>query len=219
MTAAAYNSCVQTEKAMADLRGYEDVYAYLLQDQCVTRELYDRQINLIMKELSPHMRKYAKLIQKLHHLDRMTYADLKLPVDPGYSPKVTLEDAKDYILKGLSVMGEEYGAMLKEALDGRWVDFAKNLGKSTGGFCSSPYGCHSYILLNWNDRMSDVFTLAHELGHAGHFKLCNEAQSLFDTDVSTYFVEAPSTMNEILMARYLLKTSDDKRFRRWVIAT
>jgi oligoendopeptidase F len=66
--------------------------------------------------------------------------------------------------------------------------------------------------------MADVFTLAHELGHAGHFKACNSAQSVFDTDVSIYFVEAPSTMNELLMAHYLLKTSDDRRFRRWVLS-
>lgn len=218
VTAAAYNARVKFEKTMADLRGYDSVFDYLLHDQMVSRELYDRQIDVIMERLAPHMRKYAKLLQKVHGLEKMTYADLKLPLDPGYSPAVTLADANDYVLKGLSVLGEEYGAMLKEALEGRWVDFAQNLGKSTGGFCASPYGCHSYILLNWNGRMSDVFTLAHELGHAGHFKLCNEAQSLFDTDVSTYFVEAPSTMNEVLMAKYLLKTSEDKRFRRWVIA-
>lgn len=218
LTAAAYNAQLQKEKTLSDLRHFPDVYAYLLHDQRVTREMYDRQIDRIMEDLAPHMRKYAKLLGKLHHLDKMTYADLKLTVDPEYSPKVSIEDAKEYIRKGLSVMGEEYGAMLKEALDGRWVDFAQNLGKSTGGFCASPYGNHSYILLNWNDRMSDVFTLAHELGHAGHFRLCNAAQSLFDTNVSTYFVEAPSTMNELLMANYLKKTNPDKRFRRWVIA-
>ena len=67
--------------------------------------------------------------------------------------------------------------------------------------------------------MSDVFTLAHELGHAGHFKACNDAQSVFDTDVSTYFVEAPSTMNELILAHYLLKTSKDRRFRRWVLSS
>lgn len=217
-TATAYNAHLQTEKTLATLRNYPDVYSYLLQDQKVSRELYHRQIDVIMKELAPHMRRYAKLIGRVHHLDKMTYADLKLPLDPHFSPEVTLEDAKEYVLKGLSVMGEEYGNMLKDALENRWVDFAQNLGKSTGGFCASPYGSHSYILLNWNGRMSDVFTLAHELGHAGHFKLCNEAQSLFDTDVSTYFVEAPSTMNEILMSKYLLKTSKDKRFRRWVLA-
>ena len=109
-------------------------------------------------------------------------------------------------------------AMIKEAYRKRWVDFAQNQGKSTGGFCASPYGKNSFILLSWNDRMSDVFTLAHELGHAGHFKSCNESQSIFDVDVSTYFVEAPSTINELLMAHYLLKKNPDSRFRRWVLS-
>lgn len=219
VTATAYNAHVRADKTLADLRGFSNVYDYLLFGQRVSRELYDRQIDVIMEKLAPHMRKYAKLLQKVHHLDKMTYADLKLPVDPEFSPDVTYEQAREYVLKGLSVMGEEYGKMLAEAFDGRWIDYARNIGKSTGGFCASPYGNHSYILLNWNGKMSDVFTLAHELGHAGHFKLCNAAQSVFDAEeVSTYFVEAPSTMNEILMSHYLLKANEDPRFRRWVLS-
>ncbi len=218
VTAAAYQSQVQTEKTMATLRGFSSVYDSLLFDQKVTREMYDRQIDLIMEKLAPHMRKYAKLLQKVHGLTHMTYADLKLAVDPEYDPKVTIEESKAYIEKGLSVMGEDYQEMIRAAYRERWVDFAQNQGKSTGGFCASPYGSHSFILLTWHDRMSDVFTLAHELGHAGHFKSCNAAQSVFDTEVSTYFVEAPSTMNELLMAHYMLKTNPDKRFRRWVLS-
>lgn len=218
VTAAAYQSQVQTEKTMATLRGFSSVYDSLLFDQKVSRELYDRQIDLIMEKLAPHMRKYAKLLQKIHGLDSMTYADLKLAVDPEYDPKVTIEESREYIEKGLSIMGEEYQEMIRTAYRERWVDFAQNQGKSTGGFCASPYGSHSFILLTWHDRMSDVFTLAHELGHAGHFKSCNAAQSVFDTEVSTYFVEAPSTMNELLMAHYMLKTNPDKRFRRWVLS-
>ncbi len=218
VTAAAYQSQVQTEKTMATLRGFSSVYDSLLFDQKVSRELYDRQIDLIMEKLAPHMRKYAKLLQKIHGLDSMTYADLKLAVDPEYDPKVTIEESREYIEKGLSIMGEEYQEMIRTAYRERWVDFAQNQGKSTGGFCASPYGSHSFILLTWHDRMSDVFTLAHELGHAGHFKSCNAAQSAFDTEVSTYFVEAPSTMNELLMAHYMLKTNPDKRFRRWVLS-
>ena len=218
VTAAAYQSAVQTEKIFSDLRGFDSVFDSLLFNQHVTREMYDRQIDLITEKLAPHMRRFAGLLQRVHGLDRMTYADLKLPVDPGYAPAVTIEGSKEYIVKGLSVLGEDYVEMVKTAYKERWVDFAQNQGKSTGGFCASPYGNHSYILLSWHERMSDVFTLAHELGHAGHFKACNAAQSLFDTEVSTYFVEAPSTMNELLMANYLLKTSDDKRFRRWVLS-
>lgn len=218
VTAAAYNSQVQTEKTMATLRGFDSVFDSLLFVQKVTREMYDRQIDLIMDKLAPHMRKYAKLLQRIHGLDAMTYADLKLAVDPEYDPKVTIEESKEYIINGLSVMGEEYQEMIRDAYRERWVDFAQNQGKSTGGFCASPYGNHSFILLTWHDRMSDVFTLAHELGHAGHFKSCNSTQSVFDTNVSGYFVEAPSTMNELLMGHYMLKTNPDKRFRRWVLS-
>lgn len=217
-TAAAYNTQVQTEKTLSDLRGYKTVFDSLLFPQKVELSLYHRQIDLITEKLAPHMRKYALLLQKIHGLDRMTFADLKIAVDPEYDPKVTIEASKKYIIDGLSILGPEYGDMIREAYRDRWVDFAKNQGKSTGGFCASPYGKNSYILLSWNDRMADVFTLAHELGHAGHFRACNSAQSIFDTDVSSYFVEAPSTMNELLMAHHLLKTNDDKRFRRWVLS-
>lgn len=218
VTAAAYQANVQAEKIIASQRGYKSVFDYLLFWQKVDRGMYDRQIDLIMEKLAPHMRKYARLLQKIHGLDKMTYADLKLPVDPGYTPPVTIEESQKYIVEGLSVLGEDYQEMVRTAYRERWVDFAQNQGKSTGGFCSSPYGSHSYILLSWHGQMSDVFTLAHELGHAGHFKLCNEAQSVFGTNVSTYFVEAPSTMNELLLAHYMLKTNPDKRFRRWVLS-
>ena len=218
VTAAAYQANVQGEKIIADQRGHKSVFDYLLFWQKVDRSLYDRQIDLIMEKLAPHMRKYAKLLQKIHGLDKMTYADLKLPVDPGYVPPVTIEESQKYIVEGLSVMGEDYQEMIRAAYRERWVDFAQNQGKSTGGFCASPYGSHSFILLSWHGQMSDVFTLAHELGHAGHFKACNAAQSVFGTNVSTYFVEAPSTMNELLLAHYLLRTNPDKRFRRWVLS-
>ena len=218
VTAAAYNTQVQTEKTMATLRGFDSVFDSLLFGQKVPREMYDRQIDLITEKLSPHMQRYARLLRRIHGLDKMTFADLKIAVDPEYDPKVTIEESRNYIEKGLAVLGEEYVEMVRTAYRDRWVDFAQNAGKSTGGFCASPYGTNSFILLSWNNRMADVFTLAHELGHAGHFKACNKAQSLFDTNVSTYFVEAPSTINELLMAHYLLKTNPDPRFRRWVLS-
>lgn len=218
-TATAYQLQVQKEKTMASLRGFDSVIDSLLFPQQVGRDLYDRQIDLIMENLAPHMRKYARLLKKIHGLEEMTFADLKITVDPEYDPDVTVEESKKYIEDALAILGDDYLDMVKRAYSERWVDFAQNKGKSTGGFCSSPYGSHSFILLSWSEKMSEVFTLAHELGHAGHFSLCNEAQNIFDTDVSMYFVEAPSTMNELLMANYLLKSSDDKRFRRWVLSS
>ena len=218
VTAAAYNAYVCRDKRIADLRGFDSVFDYLLFEENVSRDLYDRQIDVIMDKLAPHMRRYAQLLKKVHKLDRMTYADLKIPVDPGYDPRVSIAEAEDYIAKGLAVMGEDYVSMIHQAFRERWIDFANNDGKCTGGFCESPYGVPaSFILMSWQNRMSDVITLAHELGHAGHFKECNEAQGYFDTMVPMYYVEAPSTINELLLSGYLEKTSSDPRFRRWIL--
>ena len=218
-TAATYNTYLTQQRIMAKQRGFADMFDADLFTDHVTREMYDRQIDLITKKLAPAMRKYARLVGKMNKLDRVTFADLKLPLDAEFDPRVTIGESREYVRSALSVLGQDYADMVDEAYDKRWIDFARNVGKETGGFCSSPYGCNSYILLSWNNRMADVFTIAHELGHAGHFRLCNGAQSLFDTNVSGYLIEAPSTMNELLLAQDLLRKNTDKRFRRWVLSS
>ncbi len=216
-TASLYNAQCRKEKILSSLKGFDSVFDYLLFPQKVTREMYDRQIDLIMDKLSPHMRRYARLKKKVLGLKEMTYPDLLVPLDSDYSPSVTWKECEDYALEGLSVLGEDYLETVREAFTNRWFDRARNQGKSTGGFCASPYRKGSFILLSWNGRMSDVFTAVHELGHAGHFKAASENQSILDNDVSSYFVEAPSTINELLLAHSLLKRSDDRRFKGWVL--
>lgn len=218
-TAATYNTYLTQQRIMAKQRSFADMFEADLFTDHVTREMYDRQIDLITEKLAPAMRKYARLVGKMNKLDRVTFADLKLPLDAEFDPRVTIGESREYVRSALSVLGQDYADMVNEAYDKRWIDFARNVGKETGGFCSSPYGCNSYILLSWNNRMADVFTIAHELGHAGHFRLCNGAQSLFDTNVSGYLIEAPSTMNELLLAQDLLRKNTDKRFRRWVLSS
>lgn len=216
-TAANYNTHIQTEKILSSLRGYDSVFDYLLARQNISRDLYDRQIDVIMEELAPHMRKYAKLLQEIHGLDKMTYADLKIDVDPEYEPEVSFDMAKNYVLDGLSVLGDEYNQILQDAFNNRWIDYARNQGKRTGAFCSSPYGVNSFVLMFFNGGMDQVMTLAHELGHAGHFQLAGKNQNIYNTRTSMYFVEAPSTTNEIILENYLLAKADDDRMKRWVL--
>ncbi|WP_130806297.1 oligoendopeptidase F [Senegalia massiliensis] len=217
--ATAYQTQIQKEKIMSSMRGFNSVFEYLLFDQKVDRELYDRQIDIIMEKLTPHMRKYAKLIKRIYNLDEITFADLKVSIDPDYDPEVTIEESKEYIKGALSVMGEDYLNMVMKSYDERWVDFAQNKGKSTGGFCATPFGVHPYILLSWNGLMSEVFTLVHELGHGGHFLLSQENNNVFDESPSLYFIEAPSTINEMLLSNYLINKEDDPRFKRWVLSS
>ncbi|PTK67631.1 oligoendopeptidase F [Staphylococcus haemolyticus] len=218
-TAATYNQHVQQEKIEADLRGYDSVIDYLLHDQEVTREMYDRQIDVIMSDLAPVMQKYAKLLQRIHGLDKMRFEDLKVSVDSSYEPEISIEDSKQYIHGALNVLGEDYIQMVEQAYSDRWIDFAQNKGKDTGAYCASPYYTHSYVFISWTGKMTETFVLAHELGHAGHFTLAQQHQNLLDSEASMYFVEAPSTMNEMLMANYLFSNSEDPKFKRWVIGS
>lgn len=218
-TAATYNMQVQQEKIEADLRGYDSVIDYLLQDQEVTKDMFDRQIDVIMSDLAPVMQKYAKIIQRVHNLDKMRFEDLKISIDPNFEPEISIEESKKYIYGALKVLGDDYVKMLESAYDYRWIDFAQNKGKDTGAYCASPYITHSYVFISWTGKMAETFVLAHELGHAGHFTLAQNHQNLLESEASMYFVEAPSTMNEMLMANYLFNSSNNPRFKRWVIGS
>ncbi|HLR03942.1 MAG TPA: oligoendopeptidase F, partial [Virgibacillus sp.] len=215
--AATYATEVTKQVTMSRLRSYESVTDMLLQPQQVTQEMYHNQLDVIQEQLAPHMRRYAKLLQQQLGLDEMRFCDLQAPLDPNFNPTTTYEEATSTILEALQVMGPEYSKIMEKGINERWVDRADNIGKATGAFCSSPYGVHPYILVTWTDTMRGAFILAHELGHAGHFYLAGKNQELVNTRPSTYFIEAPSTINELLLANHLMEKTDDKQMKRWVI--
>ncbi|MDN5387675.1 MULTISPECIES: oligoendopeptidase F [Bacillus] len=215
--AAVYETEVKKQVGMSRLRGYQSATHMLLQPQNVTLEMYHNQLDVIKNELAPHMRKYAALKKRVLDLHDMRFCDLQAPLDHDFSPKTTYGQASRMILDALQVMGPEYAEVMETALTERWVDLADNIGKSTGAFCSSPYGVHPFILMTWTDTMRDAFTLAHELGHAGHFYLANRKQRIMNVRPSLYFIEAPSTMNEMLLAQHLFSKTNDPKIKRWVI--
>ncbi len=216
---SGYLSHVKTEKILSKLRGFESVTDYLLFEQEVSRDIYETHLQRMMEKLSPVMQKYAGFIKKYYGLDELYYSDLKALIDADFSPEISLEEAKTDVEKALSPLGEEYSEIVRGALNNRWIDFAQNKGKSTGGFCASPYGCHSFILMSWTGYLSDAFTMAHEIGHAGHFQLAGQNQNFFSVNPSTYFVEAPSTCNELFLTDYLFEKESSLRNKRYVIAS
>ncbi|MCW1239005.1 MULTISPECIES: oligoendopeptidase F [Bacillus] len=215
--ATTYATEVKKQVTLSRLRKFESVTHMLLEPQKVPLEMYNNQLDIIYKELAPHMRRFADLKKKVLGLDQMLFCDLHAPLDPEFNPTITYKEAGKLIQDSLKVLGDEYSSIIQKGFKERWVDLADNVGKSTGAFCSSPYGSHPYILITWQNTMRGCFTLAHEFGHAGHFYLANKNQRIMNVRPSMYFVEAPSTMNELLLAQHLLATTDDKRMRRWVI--
>lgn len=216
--AAAYLAQVKSEKLLADMKGYDSVFDYLLAEQEVDRSMFDRQIDLIMSEFAPVAQKYLKHVAKVNGLEKMTFADWKLDLDSELNPEVSIDDAYDLVMKSVEPLGQEYCQEVARYKEERWVDFAANAGKDSGGYAADPYRVHPYVLMSWTGRMSDVYTLIHEIGHSGQFIFSDNHQSYFNAHMSTYYVEAPSTFNELLLSDYLERQFNNPRQKRFALA-
>lgn len=216
--AAAYLAKVKSEKLLADMKGYASVFDYLLAEQEVDRSLFDRQIDLIMTEFGPVAQKFLKHVAQVNGLEKMTFADWKLDIDNDLNPEVSIDGAYDLVMKSLAPLGQEYTKEIERYQTERWVDFAANANKDSGGYAADPYKVHPYVLMSWTGRMSDVYTLIHEIGHPGQFIFSDNHQSYFNTHMSTYYVEAPSTFNELMLSDYLEHQFDDPRQKRFALA-
>ncbi len=216
--AAAYLAQVKSEKLLADMKGYDSVFDYLLAEQEVDRSMFDRQIDLIMSEFAPVAQKYLKHVAKVNGLEKMTFADWKLDLDSELNPEVSIDDAYELVMKSVEPLGQEYCQEVARYKEERWVDFAANAGKDSGGYAADPYRVHPYVLMSWTGRMSDVYTLIHEIGHSGQFIFSDNHQSYFNAHMSTYYVEAPSTFNELLLSDYLERQFDNPRQKRFALA-
>ncbi len=213
---ATWGTEVKKNVVLARLRGYPSATHMILHGQEVTLEAYYNLHDIILKELAPHMRRYARLRKQVLGLDKLLYCDIEAPIDPEFSPPATYETASETILKGLTALGEDYAAIIKEGLENRWIDLADNVGKSTGAFCSGAPGVHPYILVTWTDNMRSALLLSHELGHAGHGVLTQRNQRSINSRGSVFFTEAPSTINELLVGNYIRSQSNDPRMLRWL---
>lgn len=214
VVATAYYTQVQKEKTLATMRGYDSVIDYLLVSQEVDQDLYHRQIDMLMEDFAPVMRKFITHVKEESGLDTMHYADLKIDLDPDFSPEVTIEETQEMVKDALAPLGEDYVNLILRSYSERWVDFSQNIGKRSGAFCSTTYRNQPYILMSWAGQLADVYTLFHELGHAGQGIMTNEANSLLGARASLYTIEAPSTFHELLLTDDLKAKSSEPRMER-----
>ncbi len=214
--AALLAAMINRNVALARLRGYASAEAMFLEPQHVPAAVYTNVLNVIHDEMAPPVRRLVRLRQKMNSIDEMREYDLNAPLDPDFDPEATFAEGQALIRAALAPLGDEYQGILADAFAQRWVDLADNQGKSHGAFCNTIYGVHSYVMMTWTNGMRNVFTLAHELGHAGHGMLAMRNQRIGDTRSTRFFVEAPSTCNEMLLGRHILAGTADPRMRRWV---
>jgi oligoendopeptidase F len=215
--ATTLSTTIRRNVTLARLRHYGSATEMLLEGQQVPEAVYRNVLNVVHDEIAPHYRRLMRLKQRVLGLDTVYRYDVEAPLDADYEPVTSFAESEDMIREGLAVLGEEYDAILAAAFRDRWVDRAENLGKRSGAFCATVYGVHPYVFTTWHDNLRSAFILAHELGHAGHGVLSSRNQVISNTRTTLFFVEAPSTANEMILSRHLLDNTKDARLRRWLI--
>ena len=214
--AAMYGGSVKFDNYFADVRGHESALSAELYGNDVPVAVYDSLIEAVHEAL-PAMGRYIALRKKALGLEELHMYDLYNPMVEDAGVKFTFEEAKDIVKKALAPLGEEYGGLLDRAFSEGWIDVYENKGKTTGAFSCGVYGVHPYVLLNFTNELDDVFTLAHELGHAMHSYKSDHAQAFANHDYSIMAAEVASTVNEVLLLKYLISNETDKKRRAYLL--
>lgn len=214
--AAIYSSSVKRDVFYAQVRAYESAQAAALDDDNIPVSVYDNLIEAVHESL-PALDKYLKLRKRILGLDELHLYDMYTPLVADIQVKIPYEEAVQTVLQAIAPMGEAYQTIAAKGLASGWVDVYENKGKTSGAYSMGVYPVHPYILLNYQNTLDNVFTLAHELGHAMHTHFSHHSQPYVYANYTIFVAEVASTCNEALLTDYLQKHTDDVQMRAYVL--
>lgn len=214
--AAMYAGSVKMDNYYTRVRGYGSACERALFADNAPVSVYDKLIEAVHSGL-PTMRRYLELRRRVLGLKELNMYDLYCPIVADVDMKIPYADAQKLVKEATKPLGEEYGKLLDRAFSERWIDVYENKGKTTGAYSCGVYGVHPYVLLNYSDKLDDAFTLAHELGHSMHSWFSDTTQDFANHDYRIMVAEVASTVNEVLLSKYLLKTETDPKKRAYIL--
>ena len=214
--AATLDAQFKSLRFFANARGYESTLAASLDRTEVPTEVYTNLIETVHANLDK-MYRYVALRKKLLGVEELHMYDVYTPIVADSAKSISFEEAKSTVLDALGVLGEDYTALLREGFENRWIDVYENVGKRGGAYSSGSARPHPYVLLNQKDTLDSMFTLAHEMGHALHSYHSTKYQPVCTSDYVIFVAEVASTCNEVLLMRYLLSKTGDKKERAYLI--
>ena len=214
--ASLYSGQVKQQIFKARARKYNSTLEAAVNSNNVSPKVYENLVATVNDNLDK-MHRYVRLRKKLLSVDELHMYDIYTPIIPDAARKISYEEAKETVLKALEPLGEDYIAILKEGFNNRWIDVYENEGKRSGAYSAGSYSTHPYVLLNYNESLDNMFTLAHEMGHAIHSYLSNSSQPYIYSHYKIFVAEVASTCNEILLMEYLLKNTTDVKERAYLL--
>ena len=214
--ATTYYGNVKKNIFYKTVRGYDSCLQMALFEEDVDRSVYDNLVKTVHNS-APAMHDYIALRKKLLGVDTMHMYDMHVSLVEDAELKMSYEEAFELVLKGLSPLGKDYNALLRKARDERWIDVCETTGKRSGAYSIGVYGNHPFVLLNYQKTTHNVFTIAHELGHAlhSHFSITN--QPFIKSNYTIFVAEVASTVNEVLLLKYMLKTTEDAKLKKYLL--
>lgn len=201
---------------LAKISKYKSAMEMSLYRDDVDISVYDNLIDSVHSNIK-YLYEYYKLKKELLHLDELHLYDVYVPTNQNYDKKYDYEEAKSIILKVLQVFGDEYVNKVKEALDNRWIDVYPTKDKRTGGYSSGSYDTYPYILLNYQDKYNDMSTLIHEMGHSMHSYYARTYNEYQDSEYRIFVAEVASTVNELLLSKYMLDNCESKEEKLFIL--
>ncbi|MBQ2408550.1 MAG: oligoendopeptidase F [Bacilli bacterium] len=211
-TATTYKGKVEYDCVDAKVRGYKSALEASLYKDNINVSVYENLIKTVSNNLNP-LYKYYDLKKEVLKLDELHLYDIYVDLIDEVNSKYTFDEAKDLVVKALSVLGEDYINDLNKAFTERWIDKYSNKCKRSGAYSSGGYDTYPYVLLNFQGQLDDVSTLAHELGHSMHSYYSKNNNSYQDADYAIFVAEVASTVNELLLCKYILNNSNDKKIK------
>ena len=205
--AAIYRAIIQQNVASCNARSYESCLDRALENKNIPKEVYFSLVNSAQENTAP-LRRYIELRKKALKLKEYHYYDNSINI-VDYNKVFKYDDAKEIVLNSVKPLGEDYQAKMKRAISEGWLDVFETKNKRSGAYSINIYDVHPYMLLNYQETMDAVFTLAHELGHTLHSIHSSEAQPYSTADYTIFVAEVASTFNERLLLDYMLENSDD----------
>ena len=207
---------IKRDNVNARIRNFSSARHAAMANNHIPEKVYDNLVNTVNKNLHL-LQRYVSLRKKVLELDELHMYDLYTPLVKESKMEVPYEEAKDIMLKSFAPLGEEYVSIATKGLENRWVDVLENKGKRSGAYSSGAYGTNPYVLMNWQDNVNNLFTLAHEFGHSLHSYYSRENQPFVYGDYSIFVAEVASTCNEALLNDHMLKTIDDPQKRIYLL--
>lgn len=214
--AGVYIGSVKSDCFYASVRKYHSSLSQALFQDNVPEKVYNNLISSVRKHVSL-MHKYVNYRKKELKLKDMAMYDMYLPIVEGMNTLTEYDDAYKIVCEALQPLGDEYVSLLNSAKEGGWIDVEETENKRSGAYSWGVYGAHPYVLLNHKGTIHDVFTIAHEMGHAMHSYYSNKSQCFEKAGYSIFVAEIASTVNEVLLIKHLLKTAQGKE-RKYLLS-